>query len=139
MPLNVQVLTTRAECDDVLDDLNGELDSYQNRTTNLAFADRRTGRTQADVQGQLAGVEAEIAAYSAILASPAITPALRRLNESKLRRANDRRDNLNDRGSARSGPARLLADVDAEQVTAQVAVLTGAIGEVTTRRAALPA
>ncbi|MBT9395124.1 hypothetical protein KLP40_18295 [Hymenobacter sp. NST-14] len=116
MPLELSMLTTRAECDEVLDDLNAELDGYQQRTSNLEFADRRADRTQADISGQLAGVNAEIAAYTAILASPDLTPALRRQNQSKLRKANDRKDNLNDRGSSRSAAARFLASVDAEQV-----------------------
>ncbi|MFD2785481.1 hypothetical protein [Hymenobacter rubripertinctus] len=139
MPITLSLLTTRAECDEALADLNGELDGYQQRTSNLDYADRRTERTQADVDGRLAGAEAEIAAYEAIMAAPNLTPTLRRQTESKLRRANDRRDNLNDRGGSRSGVARLLSEVDADQVVAQVAVLTAVIGQVTTHRAALPA
>jgi hypothetical protein len=139
MPIDVTVLTTRAECDEVLAGLEAELDGYAVRTTNLEYADRRTDRTQADAEGRLAGVEAEIAAYTAILAAPGITPALRKQNETKLRRANDRRDNLTDSGSARSAAARLLAAVDAEQVAAQVAVLTEAKTAVTAHRNTLSA
>lgn len=139
MPFDLTLLTTRAECDEALDDLAAELDGYQQRTSNLDYADRRADRTQADVSGQVAGLDAEITAYTSILASPAITPSLRKLNETKLRRANDRRDNLLDRGSARSGPARFLASVDGEQVAAQVAVLTDAQKQVTNHRATLAA
>ncbi|MBX0289971.1 hypothetical protein K3G63_05940 [Hymenobacter sp. HSC-4F20] len=139
MALDVSVLTTRAECDEALADLNAELDSYQQRTATLEYASRQATRTLADTAGQVAGLNAEIAAYTAILATPDLTPVLRRQNESKLRRANDRLANLEERGSARSGAARLLAAVDAEQVVAQVAVLTAAKEQVTTRRAALPA
>ncbi|UYZ63951.1 hypothetical protein [Hymenobacter weizhouensis] len=137
MALELSTLTTRAECDEALVDLQAELDGYEQRTSNLEFSDRQAQRTQADVAGQLAGVEAEIAAHTAILAQTNLTPALRRQSEGKLRRANDRRDNLNDRGSARSGAARFLADVDAEQVAAQVTVLTNAISQVTAHRATL--
>lgn len=139
MPLNVSVLTTRAECTEALADLNGELDGFQQRTSNLAFAGRQSGRTEAEANARRAGATAEISAYTAILAQPDLPADMRRLNESKLRRANDRLDNLNDRGSARTGAAALLAEVDAEQVTAQVAVLTDAIAQVTARRDALPA
>ena len=139
MPLDVTPLTTRAECDEALAELNAELDGYAVRNTNLEYADRRAERTEADADGRLASVEAEIAAYTAILAAPGITPALRKQNETKLRRANDRKDNLTDRGSARTGVARLLAAVDAEQIAAQVAVLTQAKDEVTAHRATLPA
>ena len=139
MPLDLSLLTTRAECDEVLDDLAAELDGYQQRTSSLEYADRRTTRSQAETTAQLAGINAEIAAHTAILASPDITASLRKQSETKLRRANDRRDNLTDTGSARSGSARFLAEVDAEQVTAQVAVLTNAQSQVTTHKATLPA
>ena len=139
MALDPSLLTTRAECDTVLADLAAELDTYQQRDSNLDFADRRSARVQDDVTARLAGVDAEIAAYTAILATPNLTAALRQQNESKLRRANDRKDNLTERGSARTGAAAFLADVDAAQVAAQVATLTDAQAQVTTRRAALPA
>ena len=64
---------------------------------------------------------------------------MRKQNESKLRRTTDRRDNLTERGEARSGAPAFLAAVDAAQVAAQVAVLTDAQTQATTRRAALPA
>ena len=139
MALNLTLLTTKAECDEALADLAAELDTYQHRTTNLDYADRRADRVITDVSAQLAGVNAEIAAYTAILATPSLTASLRKTNESKLRRANDRKDNLNERGQSRTGSAAFLAAVDAEQVTAQVATLTSAQQSVTTRRAALPA
>ena len=116
----------QAECDEALADLAAELDTYQHRTTNLDYADRRADRVVTDVSAQLAGVNAEIAAYTAILATPSLTASLRKTNESKLRRANDRKDNLAERGQARTGSAAFLAAVDAEQVVAQVATLTGA-------------
>lgn len=65
--------------------------------------------------------------------------ALKKQTESKLRRATDRKDNLTERGQARTGAAAFLAAVDAEQVAAQVATLTAAQTAVTTRKAALPA
>ncbi|HEX8657963.1 MAG TPA: hypothetical protein VF690_10530 [Hymenobacter sp.] len=84
-------------------------------------------------------LEAEISAYTAILATPNLTDALRKQNESKLRRATDRKDNLSERGAARTGAPAFLAAVDAEQIASQVTVLTEAQAQVTTRKAVLPA
>ena len=139
MALDLTLLTTKAECDTVLADLAAELDIYQVRDTALDFRDRQATRTKDDVTARLAGVEAEISAYTAILATPNLTEGLRKQNESKLRRATDRKDNLSERGAARTGAPAFLAAVDAEQIASQVTVLTDAQTQVTTRKAALPA
>lgn len=139
MALNLNLLTTRAECDEALEDLAAELDTYQTRDANLGYADRQAGRTTTDVAVRLAAVGAEIAGLEAMLAVPGLTTAQQRTTTNKLRRANDRRDNLTERGQARSGAPAFLANVDADQIAAQVAVLTGAQTAVTNHRATLPA
>ena len=120
-------------------DLAAELDTYQQRDSTLDYQGRQSTRTQEDVTARLAGVNAEIAAYTAILATPNLTDTLRKQNESKLRRAKDRQDNLTERGTSRAGATAFLAAVDADQIASQVAVLTGAQTQVATRKAALPA
>lgn len=139
MTPNLAFITTRAEGAEVLADLEAELDTYTHRTDNLGFADRQATRSSADVSGQMAGVNADIAGITATLAVAGITPAMRRTNESKLRRANDRKDNLTDRSSARTGAVAYLADVDTAQIERQVAVLTEAQTAVTAHVATLPA
>lgn len=139
MALDLTLLTTKAECDDALADLQAELEGYQHRTANLDYASQQAGRTLDDVTARLAGVQAEIDSYTAMLNVPGLSAALRKQTESKLRRATDRKDNLAERSSARTGTAAFLAAVDAEQVAAQVATLTAAQQAVTTRKAALPA
>ena len=138
MALDLTPLTTKAECDEALDSLAAELDTFQHRSGNMSYAATQAGRTSADVAAQLAGVNAEITAYTAILATPGLTTALRKTNESKLRRANDRKDNLTERGEARTGSAAFLANVDAEQLDAQVGTLTKAQVAVTNHKATLP-
>jgi hypothetical protein len=139
MALDLTLLTTRAECDDALADLQAELDGYQHRTTNLDFAATQADRSTADVTARLAGVQAEIDSYTAMINTPNMPVALKKQTESKLRRANDRKDNLTERNSARTGTAAFLANVDAEQVAAQVSTLTAAQSAVATRRASLAA
>lgn len=132
-------LTTRAECDEALESLAAELDTYQHRDSSLDYADRQAGRTTTTTTAQLAGVNAEIAGLEAMLAVPGLTATQQRTTSGKLRRANDRRDNLTERGQARTGATAFLADVDAEQVAAQVTVLTTAQTSVTSHKATLPA
>ncbi|PJJ60098.1 hypothetical protein [Hymenobacter chitinivorans] len=139
MALDLSFLTTRAECDDVLAALAAELASYQNRDTNLDYADFRTEQGQTKVKALLIGVEAEILGFTNLLATPGISASLRKQNETKLRKATDRRDNLKDVGGARSGPARVLSQVDVKQIDKQIEVLTEAQAEVTAHRATLAA
>jgi hypothetical protein len=138
MALTLTLLTTKAECDEAFASLAAELDTYAQRDSNLDFADRQADRASTGAAAQLAGVTAEIAGLTAMLAVPGLSPAQRRTTESKLRRANDRKDNLTERGQARTGAAAFLAEVDAEQVAAQVATLTQAQAAVTAHRATLP-
>lgn len=139
MALDLTLLTTKAECDEALTELTAELEAYTHRTDNLDYADRQADRTQGDVSARLAGVQAEIDSYTAMLKVPGLSAALKKQTESKLRRATDRKDNLSERGSARTGAAAFLAAVDAEQLAAQVATLSAAQQAVATRKAALPA
>jgi chromosome segregation ATPase len=139
MTLDLTLLTTKAECDEALTELTAELEAYTNRTDNLDYAGRQADRAQSDVSARLAGVQAEIDSYTAMLQVPGLSVALKKQTESKLRRATDRKDNLAERGSARTGADAFLAAVDAEQLAAQVATLTAAQQAVATRKAALPA
>ena len=139
MALTLSLLTTHAECDEALESLAAELDTYQQRDSNISFADRQAYRSTTTVSAQLAGVSAEIAGLEAMLATPGLSAAQQRSTSSKLRRANDRRDNLTERGQARTGAQAFLANVDSEQIDAQVATLTSAQSAVTAHRATLAA
>ena len=139
MALDVPLLTTKAECDEALAGLAAELETYQHRTDNLDYAAGQADRTLGDVTARLAGAQAEIDSYTAMLNVPNMPAALKKQTESRLRRAHDRKDNLSERSQARTGSPAFLAAVDAEQVAAQVATLTGAQQAVATRKAALPA
>ena len=139
MAFDLTLLTTKAECDEALTDLQTELEAYQHRTVNLDYTDRQAGRTLDDVTARLAGVQAEIDSYTAMLNTPNVPAALKKQTESKLRRATDRKDNLAERGQARTGAAAFLANVDAEQVAAQVATLTSAQTAVADHKGTLPA
>ncbi|AWM31605.1 hypothetical protein DDQ68_01645 [Hymenobacter nivis] len=132
------MLTTKADCDEALAGLAAELETYQHRNDNLDYAAGQADRSLGDVTARLAGVQAEIDSYTAMLNVPNMPASLKKQTESRLRRAHDRKDNLSERTQARTGSPAFLAAVDAEQVAAQVATLTGAQQAVATRKAALP-
>lgn len=138
MALDLTPLTTKAECDEALASLTAELDGYQQRDSRLAYQDRQTDRTSTGLTGQLAGVNGEIAGLQAALATPGLPANMRKQYENKLRRANDYKDNLNERGSTRTGSAAVLTAVDNAQLDAQVAILTDAIAQVEARKGQLP-
>jgi hypothetical protein len=138
MALDLTPLTTKAECDEALASLTAELDGYQQRDSRLAYQDRQTDRTSTGLTGQLAGVNGEIAGLQAALATPGLPANMRKQYENKLRRANDYKDNLNERSSTRTGSAAVLTAVDNAQLDAQVAILTDAIAQVEARKGQLP-
>jgi hypothetical protein len=78
MALDLTLLTTKAECDEALADLGTELETYQHRTNNFDFAGRQADRAQGDVTARLAGVQAEIDSYTAMLNVPGLSGTLKK-------------------------------------------------------------
>lgn len=139
MALNLSVLTTWAQCDEVLAAIAFKLASYQNQNTNIDYADTRSEQAKTKLKAQLEAAEAEITMYTNALTQSTLLPKQRAQNETKLRKAIDHRDNLADPGAAPSGPSLIMGEINAEQVDAQVAVLTNAQTKVTAHRATLTA
>ncbi|MEJ7663381.1 MAG: hypothetical protein WKG07_29475 [Hymenobacter sp.] len=101
------MLTTKAECDEALAGLAAELETYQHRNDNLDYAAGQAGRSLGDVTARLAGVQAEIDSYTAMLNVPNMPSSLKKQTESRLRRAHDRKDNLSERHPGPHGQPRL--------------------------------
>ncbi len=139
MPASLTTLTTRAQCDEALASLAAEVRTYQHRNTNLAFADETATLNQADTATQLAGATASVTFFTDSLARPNLPTAEKKRLESQLLTARYRFDRLTAQSGTQTGSAAYLADVDADQVAAQVAVLTAAQAAVTAHRATLPA
>ncbi len=139
MTYDVNTLKDRAQCLAAKASLEAELDGYQNRDQNQAFKDRQAGRTDATTAGQLAKATDQVAYLTQQLAGTSLSPADRERYEDQLLTANYQKIRLTHRAASAGGTAVFLADVDADQVAAQVQVLTGAIAAVQTRHDALPA
>lgn len=139
MPADVSLLTTRAECDTALASLTKEKAAYERRDYNQTYAATAATDRAATLAAQLAKATDDVTHYTAEIARPGLDDTALRVAKRALIAARGRRDNLELSGETTSGPLAYLADVDADQVDAQLATLEAAIQAVGTRRAALPA
>jgi ABC-type amino acid transport substrate-binding protein len=139
MTYDVATLKTQAQCLEAKASLESELDGYQTRDAVNAFQDRKSGRADAAATARLAAATDKVAYLTQQLASPGLAPADRRRFEDQLLTANYQKARLTSRTADAGGAAAFLADVDADQIDAQVALLSGAIAAVQARHDALPA
>ena len=138
MPADINLLTTKAECDQALASLTKEKATYQHRDVNQSYADGLATDRAGTLAAQLAKATDDVTRYTADVARTGLTDAEKRAAQRALITATARRDTLRLNSAAVTGPPAYLADVDADQVNAQIATLETAIQAVTTRKAALP-
>jgi hypothetical protein len=138
MPADVNLLTTKAECDQAFESLTKEKAAYQHRDTNQAYADGVATDRATTLTAQLAKATDDVAHYTAEVARPGLTPAQKTAAQRALIAATARQGNLQLSSAAVTGPTAYLADVDADQVDAQIATLDSALQAVSARKAALP-
>lgn len=138
MTADVTLLTTKAECDQALDSLTKEKASYAYRDYTQTYADGRAADRATTVAAQLAKATDDVAHYTAEVARTGLTPAQKTAAQRALIAATARKGNLELSSAAVTGPTAYLADVDADQVDAQLGTLDAAIQAVTARKAALP-
>ncbi|SHK39998.1 hypothetical protein [Hymenobacter psychrotolerans] len=139
MNLKYDTLTTRAECDAALAEVEFELKTYLTRDATGELADERADRTQASTSSQLARVEARIASSEAVLATAGIDDETRETTTDELAALRVQRTRLAKRQRQATGLARFLAAVDAEQVAQQVATLSSVKDGIAAHRATLAA
>jgi hypothetical protein len=139
MTYNVNSLKDRAQCLEAKTSLEAELDGYQTRDAVNAYQDRQSSRADATATTRLAAATEKVAYLTQQLASPNLAPADRRRFEDQLLTASYQKSRLTNRTADAGGAAAFLADVDVDQIDAQVAVLSAAIAAVQARHDALPA
>ncbi|SHK95624.1 hypothetical protein [Hymenobacter psychrotolerans] len=139
MAYDVKTLKDRAQCLEAKASLEAELDGYQNRDQNLAYQDRREGRAGASATSRLATATDRVKYLTDQLARPDLAAADRRRYEDQLLTANYQKARLQNRTADTGGAAAFLADVDADQIDAQVDLLSGAIAAVQAHHDTLPA
>ncbi len=137
MPYPVQLLTTVADCDAVLASAQSELQDFQLRESVLGRRDEKTSESAASAAAELTSLNATIALLTPLIPTLPAGSKIRFSNETSLRQATHRREDL---VAARptSGPvAALVQALDLRQVQVQTAEIQRCISEVTARRAAL--
>lgn len=137
MAANVNLLTTKAECDQALDSLTKEKGTYTHRDYNQTYADTQATDRATTVSTQLAKATDDVAHYTTEVARVGQTPTESRAAKRALIAATARRDNLTLSAESTTGSPAFLAEVDADQVDAQIAALDRAIQAATDRKAAL--
>ena len=139
MAYNVNTLKDRAQCLEAKASLEAEIDGYQNRDQNLDYQDRREDRADASAATRLATAISQVSYLTEQLARPDLSAKDRRRYEDQLLTTNYQKARLQNRTADSGGAAAFLTEVDADQVDAQVALLSGAIAAVQARHDALPA
>ncbi|MGI4866660.1 MAG: hypothetical protein ACRYFZ_22250 [Janthinobacterium lividum] len=138
MAANVTLLTTRAACDQALASLTKERGTYAHRDANQTYADAQATDRAGTIAAQLAKATDDVTHYTAEVARPGLSDAELRSARRSLIAATSRRDNLTLSSETTSGPAAYLADVDADQVDAQIATLDAALAAVAAHKGTLP-
>ena len=139
MPYDVNLLKSRTQCLQAKASLEAELDGYQNRDQNEDFRDRQAGRASATASSRLATYTDRVKYLTEQLARPDLAAADRARYDDELLTATYQKARLTKRSVDTDGTATFLADVDADQLDAQVALLRGAIAAVQAHQDALPA
>ncbi|GAB3863970.1 hypothetical protein GCM10028824_00890 [Hymenobacter segetis] len=138
MAADVNLLTTKADCDQALTSLTKEKGTYAHRDYNQTYADTQATDRATTVAAQLAKATDDVAHYTTEAARTGLTEGEKRAAQRALIAATARKANLELSNSAVSGPTAYLADVDADQIDAQIATLDASIKAVEDRKAALP-
>jgi len=140
MPFPVQLLTTRAECDEALKDLNDELRVFTVTDSVLDLrADQASDRAQ-DRAAEVRDLTKEEAELTPLVAGLTVGSTSYLLNNRRLLTVKQRLETLNlPSGTAARGPVAFKKAVDVRQVQVQVPELQAAIAEVTAYRPTLPA
>lgn len=138
MVFPVALLTSRPQCDAVLEDLQTELEDFLVRQTNYNHRDDRASDRAADNNSEITSVDRHIANLNRELADMTPDDKYRPRREAELRAAVKRRGDLGAQLATNPVMAFRLA-VNARQVAVQIPELQQAIAEVTARRDTLAA
>ncbi|GAA4383233.1 hypothetical protein [Hymenobacter koreensis] len=135
MAFSVNLLTTVAQCDQLLADKQRERTGLVNRLNNLTFQ-LANWDTVTTAQAELTATQALIAGLSPVVAALPEGDDKRR-NQNQLNRYETRVNNLVSKVENYGPEARLERELDRDEATSDIAVLDTFIEAVTTRRAAL--
>jgi hypothetical protein len=137
MAYSTEKLLTSAECDQALDLAAQRKDDLQFEQTVQGRTLNNQSESVALANAKLVAVKAEITGQEAALATLPEGHPNRKVTESKIRRLNDQKDNLEERLESGGNAALLDDELDAGLTRAQIAEIDAYIAEVNTRKTAL--
>lgn len=138
MPYNVEQLTTAAECDQLISTANDTKSDFQFAQTNLTKRNNDRLRSSAKLTATLATVSAQITAFTAARDAMPDGPDKDAMN-SRLRRLNDRMENLEESRNKAGAVALLDNEMERSMIDAQIIVIDDFLVAVTTRKDAIVA
>ena len=137
MSYATEKLLTAAECDQALDLAAQRKDDLQFEQTVQGRTLNSQSESIALANAKLVAVKAEITGQEAALATLPEGHPNRKATESKIRRLNDQKDNLEERLESGGNAALLDDELDAGLIRAQIAEIDAYTVELTDRKTAL--
>ena len=139
MAFPVELLTTRALCDEATAELDTELDELTFRQTTYDHRNDKAADRATDLGEEITILDQDITSLNSQLDTLAADSKYRPRREAVRRAATTRRGDLGAAQTTRGPVAAFRLAVNARQVAAQLAELTQAKTEVAVHRATLPA
>jgi len=136
MAYTLTLLTTAAECDAVLTQLQSRLRTLNQQASTLVFQQENAEESVADIDIALATATSEVDSLTLLV--PTIANAqVKKRKQELLRQAESRQASLRYRRESRGGAAALLLELDYDQITAQIDQIRALAAAVTTHKATL--
>ncbi|SHJ42803.1 hypothetical protein SAMN02745146_3135 [Hymenobacter daecheongensis DSM 21074] len=139
MAIDVTLLLTRAQCDEVTKELDKRLRRLDNKEQNYDYQDEVGGEFATDLNQELTGLNLRIANFDSYLATlTAGTPEHDRTTDDR-RKADDRRGDIQAQQRKRGGPKVVLGQSALKETQSRSASLEEDKAAVVAHRATLSA
>jgi hypothetical protein len=136
MAYNLNLLTTEAECDQLISTANDTKSDFQFAQTNLTKRNNDRLRSSAKLTATLATVSAQITAFTAARNAMPDGPDKDAMN-SRLRRLNDRMENLEESRNKAGAVSLLDNELERNMIDAQITEIDDFLVAVTARKEAI--
>ncbi|MDJ1473553.1 hypothetical protein [Xanthocytophaga flava] len=138
MALSVALLTSRADCDKVLNELSDIKGNLEFRQISLTRSKDNAADRASSIDADLAAAEAEVTSLIAIIAALPESATKTEMENRKVR-ADYRLFTLQQRKAQFGTTAVILYESELGEIEQRLSVIDGSMNDVTIRKAALPA
>ncbi|MDJ1472436.1 hypothetical protein QNI16_38095 [Cytophagaceae bacterium YF14B1] len=138
MALSVALLTSRADCDKVLNELSDIKGNLEFRQISLTRSKDNAADRASTIDADLAAAEAEVTSLIAIIAALPESATKTEMENRKVR-ADYRLFTLQQRKAQFGTTAVILYESELGEIEQRLSVIDGSMNDVTVRKAALPA